>query len=110
MGDEADDLKNSFHLEDEDDDDDDDDFDENHATDYEYDSEDRKRLGKDFNKSFGTAEYEVRILHRRTLEVKWTGTVIAHSKLGAQAEFRRQFPHIRSQYTHEYALGIKKKM
>ena len=53
------------------------------------------------------AEYEVRVMH--TKEVAWTGTVMATSKKDAQSVWRREYPHIRSQYTHEYGLGIRRK-
>lgn len=53
-------------------------------------------------------EYEVSIVHRRTHEIMWTGVVTASSKRDAQSEFRKQYPHIRSQYSHEYGLAIRK--
>jgi hypothetical protein len=53
-------------------------------------------------------KYEVRIIHRRTGECEWSGEVTASSKKDAQREFRKKYAHIRSQYTHEYGLGISR--
>lgn len=55
-------------------------------------------------------EYVVRVMHRTTLEVYWTGTVTASSGKGAQVKWRKEYPHIRSKYNpREYCLGISKK-
>ena len=54
------------------------------------------------------AEFEVSIIHRKTRNTHWTGTVWANSKRDAQYQFRKKYAHIRSQYTHEYGLGIRR--
>lgn len=51
--------------------------------------------------------FEVSIIHRKTGVCYWTGKVKANSKKDAQSQFRKEYPHIRNQYTHEYGLGIK---
>ncbi len=53
------------------------------------------------------ADFEVSIIHRKTGKTEWTGTVKASSKKDAQSQFRKKYAHIRSQYTHEYGLGIR---
>lgn len=53
------------------------------------------------------ADFEVSIIHRKTGITHWTGTVTANSKKDAQSQFRKKYPHIRAQYTHEYGLGIR---
>lgn len=51
-------------------------------------------------------EFCVKVVKRSTLEVFWTGTVRATSPKNAQTEFRKQYPSVRSQYDHSYALLI----
>ena len=54
------------------------------------------------------SDFEVSIIHRKTGKTHWSGTVKANSKKDAQSQFRKKYSHIRSQYTHEYGLGIRK--
>lgn len=53
-------------------------------------------------------EFEVTIVHRTSGEEQWSGVVTAGSKRGAQQQFRKQYPHIRAQYSHAYGLRIRK--
>jgi hypothetical protein len=54
------------------------------------------------------AEYSVKVVDRQTLAVAWEGSVYAFSKKGAQANWRKDYSHIRAQYSHAYALLIKR--
>lgn len=53
-------------------------------------------------------EFEIKIVHRKTFKCEWTGTVVSDTKRNAQKQFRKQYPHIRSQYSHAYGLTICK--
>lgn len=63
---------------------------------------------EDFCNYEGRGEYEVRVIHRKTNQVVWIGEVIASSKKDAQRQWREEYSHIRSRYTHEYGLGISR--
>ena len=52
--------------------------------------------------------YLVKVMHRKTHNIVWTGIVKASSGKDAQIQWRKEYPHIRSQYTHEYCLAISK--
>lgn len=53
------------------------------------------------------ADFEVSIIHRKTRETHWVGTVKASSKIDAQREFRKKYMDIKNQYSNEYGLGIR---
>lgn len=85
MGDYAEDLKNDFELE----------FNERHG------------FVEPIIMIPLESEFEVSIIHLKTGICYWTGIVTASSKKDAQRQFRKEYSHIRNQYTHEYGLGIK---
>lgn len=51
-------------------------------------------------------DYTVRVIHRRTKKVEWTGVVTANSSKDAQRIWRIEYSDIRDQFTNEYELGI----
>ncbi len=53
-------------------------------------------------------DFCVKVVKRSNLEVFWTGTVVATSPKNAQTEFSKQYPSVRSQYDHSYALLISR--
>lgn len=59
---------------------------------------------KVFKKTKGM--YRINIVHRITMEVFWTEKIKASSPKDCQTVFRRDFPQIRKQFTHEYALQV----
>jgi len=54
------------------------------------------------------ANYLVKVIHSETKEVFWSGTVQAFSSKNAQTQWRKEYPHIRSQYDHPYCLAISR--
>lgn len=50
--------------------------------------------------------YLVRVVHRETKEVVWTGTVEATSCKNAQKQWRKEYSAVRNQYDHSYCLVI----
>tara|TARA_R110000868_G_scaffold12456_7_gene59533 strand:+ start:7950 stop:8183 length:234 start_codon:yes stop_codon:yes gene_type:complete len=50
--------------------------------------------------------YTVKLTHRVTKEVAWSGTVEAYSSKNAQSQWRKEYSHIRSEYDHSYCLLI----
>jgi len=48
----------------------------------------------------------VRLMHRKTKNISWTGTVEALTSKDAQAQWRKEYADIRPQYDHSYCLVI----
>lgn len=60
------------------------------------------------NKQTNEKTYTVRVMHRDTKDVVWTGSVKASSSKGAQRQWRKEYSHIRAQYDYSYCLGISR--